>query len=75
MGCHTIACTVCVCVCLHCVRGLVPPCACMQGFRTAKFPTVAGKILPIQEHLNTQSGEESSLSGRFNPVGCLQQYC
>ena len=32
------------------------------------------KSVWIEEHLETQSGEESSSSGRFNPVGRLHQY-
>ena len=32
-----------------------------------------GKSVWIQERLKTQSGEESSSSGRFNPMGPLQQ--
>ena len=34
---------------------------------------MSGKSFRIEEHLKTQSGEENSSSGRFNPVGCLQQ--
>ena len=32
-----------------------------------------GKSVWIQECLKTQSGEDSPSSGRFNPVGRLQQ--
>ena len=34
---------------------------------------MSGKSFRIEEHLETQSGEENSSSGRFNPVGRLQQ--
>ena len=34
---------------------------------------MSGKSFRIKEHLKTQSGEENSSSGRFNPVGRLQQ--
>ena len=32
-----------------------------------------GKSFQVQQHSKTQSSEESSSTGRFNPVGCLQQ--
>ena len=35
---------------------------------------MSGKSFRIEERLKTQSGEENSSSGRFNPVGRLQQY-
>ena len=34
---------------------------------------MSGKSFRIEERLKTQSGEENSSSGRFNPVGRLQQ--
>ena len=37
------------------------------------FLLLLGKSVWIQDSLKTQSGEESSSSGRFNPVGPLQQ--
>ena len=42
-------------------------------FWTAKFPTIVGKSFRIEDRSETQSGEESSSSGCFNPVGRLQQ--
>ena len=44
-----------------------------KGFQTAKFPNVVGKILSDSGAFKKQSGGESSSSGRFNPVGRLQQ--
>ena len=35
---------------------------------------MSGKSFRIEERLKTQSGEENSSSGHFNPVGRLQQY-
>ena len=45
------------------------------GFWSAEFPTNVGKILSDSGAFKKCSlhGEENSLSGRFNPVGRLQQ--
>ena len=43
------------------------------GILDCDVPTVVGEILSDSVAFKTQSGEESSSSGRFNPVGCLQQ--
>ena len=44
-----------------------------RDFGLRSFQLLLGKSVWIQEHLKSQSGEESSSSGRFNPVGHLQQ--
>ena len=45
----------------------------MQMLTLPQYILLLGKSVWIQERLKTQSGEESSSSGRFNPVGRLQQ--
>ena len=42
-------------------------------FGLQSFQLLLGKFFRVQECLKTQSGEESSSSGHFNPVGHLQQ--
>ena len=44
-----------------------------RDFGLRSFQLLLGKSVWIQERSKTQSGEESSSSGRFNPVGRLQQ--
>ena len=44
-----------------------------RDFGLQSLQLMSGKSFWIQEHIKTQSGEESSSSGHFNPVGCLQQ--
>ena len=44
-----------------------------RDFGLRSFQLLLGKSVWIQERLKTQSGEESSSSGCFNPVGRLQQ--
>ena len=43
-----------------------------RDFGLRSFQLMSGKSFRIQECLKTQSGEENSSFGRFNPVGCLQ---
>ena len=42
----------------------------LAGFflQNSSFSLMCGKFFRIQERLKTQSGEENSSSGRFNPV-------
>ena len=44
-----------------------------RDFGLRNFQLLLGKSVWIRERLKMQSGEESSSSGRFNPVGRLQQ--
>ena len=44
-----------------------------RDFGLRNFQVMSGKSFRIEERLKTQSGEENSSSGRFNPVGRLQQ--
>ena len=44
-----------------------------RDFRLQSFELLLGKSFWFQERLKTQFGEESSSSGLFSPVGCLQQ--
>ena len=44
-----------------------------RDFGLRNFQLMSGKSFRIEERLKTQSGEENSSSGRFNPVGRLQQ--
>ena len=46
---------------------------CVRKIHLPMGSIVLGKSFRIKEHLETQSGEERSSSGHFNPVGRLQQ--
>ena len=45
----------------------------MKKVPNCSLNMLSGKAFRIEESLETQCGEESSSSGCFSPVGCLQQ--